>query len=85
MPNSHLAVTREAVELDERPGVEQQLDPLACEELPALVLSGDRLLGAGVSRRVAQLPEPGELRLRSLVPGRHRAEPNAAGPQETPW
>ena len=70
-----LAVAHEAVELDERAGVEQQLDPLAGEELAALVLPRDRLLRPGVLRRVAQLAQPGELRLGRLVPRRHPAEP----------
>ena len=67
-----LAVAHEAVELDERAGVEQELDPLAGEELAALVLPRDRFLGARVLGGVAQLAQPGELRLGRVVAGRHR-------------
>ena len=41
-PELALAVADEAVELDERAAVEEELEPLAREELPALVLPGDR-------------------------------------------
>ena len=75
-PELHLAVTDEAVELDERPRVEQEVDPLAGEELPALVLPRDRLVGPGVLGGLAELAQPGELLLGRLVPRRHREEPN---------
>ena len=51
------AVTGEHVELDERAGVEQQLEPLAREQLAPLVLALDRLRAAGVQRLLAQLVE----------------------------
>ena len=51
------AVTGEHVELDERTGVEQQLEPLAGGELAPLVLALDRLRAAGVQRLLAQLVE----------------------------
>ena len=66
-----LAVAHEPVQLDERAPVEQELDPLTGEELASLVLSRDGLLAARVLRGVAQLAEPGELRLGRVVPGRH--------------
>ena len=77
-PELDLAVPDEAVELDERARVEQQVDALAREQLPALVLPRDGLLGSRVLRLVAQLAEPGELRLGGLVAGRHAGEPNAS-------
>ena len=70
-PELALAMAHEAVELDERAAVEQQLDPLAREELAPLVLSRDGLLGARVLGGVAQLTEPRELRLGRVVAGRH--------------
>ena len=51
------AVAGEHVELDERAGVEQQLDALAGGELAPLVLAPDRRLGAGVQRLFLQLAE----------------------------
>ena len=75
-PELALAMAHEPVELDERARVDEQLDSLAGEELAALVLPRDRLLGPGVRRLLAQLSEPGELLLRRLVPRRHRAERN---------
>ena len=50
-----------AVELDERARVEQLLDPLAREQLPALPLPRDRLLVARVRGLLGELLEPGEL------------------------
>ena len=50
-----------AVELDERPRVEQLLDSLARQELPPLPLPGDGLLVAGVRRLLGELLQPGEL------------------------
>ena len=49
-------MTGEHVELHERTGVEQQLEPLAREQLALLVLTLDRL-AAGVQRLLAQLVE----------------------------
>jgi hypothetical protein len=69
-------VPDEPVELDERARVEQELEPLAGEELAALVLPCDRLLRARVLRGVTELAQPGELRLGRLVPGRQPDEPN---------
>ena len=77
-------MTDEAIELDERARVEQQLDPLAREELPALVLARGRLLRARVRRVLAQLAEPGELLLGRLVPRRHREEPKGRT-RQTGW
>src|SRR5262249_33096611 len=51
----------EGVELLERAGIEQLLDPLPCGELALLVLLGDGLLGAGVDRLLPELAEGGEL------------------------
>ena len=53
------AVAGEHVELDERAGIEQQVDALARGELAALVLALDRRRAPGVQRLLAQL---GELR-----------------------
>ena len=55
------AVADEGVELLEGAGVEQFLDPLAGGHLALRVLLLDRLLGGGVDRRLAQLPQVGEL------------------------
>ena len=77
-PELDLAVADEAVELDERARVEQEVDPLAGEQLAAVVLPRDRLLRPRVRRGLAQLTQPGELLLGRLVPGRHRAEPNGS-------
>ena len=51
------AVAGEHVELDERVGIEQELDPLTRGELAALVLALDRRRAAGVQRLLAQLGE----------------------------
>ena len=51
------AVAGEHVELDERAGVEQQVDALAGGELAPLVLAPDRRLGPGVQRLFLQLAE----------------------------
>jgi hypothetical protein len=59
-------VADEGVELLERAGVEQLLDPLAGGELALCVLLLDRLLGGGVDRRLAELSEVGELLLVGL-------------------
>src|SRR5205085_10683178 len=56
-------VAHERVELLERSGVEQLLDPLPRRVLTPLVLLLDRLLGPGVDRLVANLLELGELLL----------------------
>ena len=45
----------EAVELDERAGVEELLEPLAREELATLALASDVPLARGVRRFLAQL------------------------------
>ena len=89
-PELALPMPDEPVELDERAGVEKQLESLAGEELSALVLARNRRLGAGVRRLVAQLAEPGELRLGGLVAGRHRhvsligSRRGPAAPEELP-
>ena len=62
----------EAVELDERAGVEELLEPLAREELAALALASDVPLARGVRRFLAQLLEPAELRLGRVVDLRHQ-------------
>ena len=60
------AVADEGVELLERAGVEQLLDPLAGGELALRVLLLDRLLGGRVDRLLAQLAQLGELLLVGL-------------------
>ena len=60
------AVADEGVELLERARVEQLLDPLAGGQLALRVLLLDRLLGGGVDRLLAQLPQVGELLLVGL-------------------
>ena len=77
-PELDLAMADEAVELDERAGVEELLEPLAREQLAALALALDVPLARRVRRLLAQLLEPAELRLGRVVDLRHRAEPNAA-------
>jgi len=62
------------VELDERAGIEQLLDPLAGQQLALLALSFDRLLAARVPRLVAQLLQLLELALRRFVGGGHGDE-----------
>ena len=62
----------EGVELDERPGVDERLDPLARQPLPALVLPRDGACIARVARLVAEPPEARELacgRVRIRRPG----------------
>ena len=66
------AVAGEHVELDERAGVEQQVDALAGGELAPLVLAPDRRLGTGVQRLFLQLAELLEA-LRDRVRARARA------------
>ena len=51
-------MAHEPVELDERAWVEQQLDSLAGEQLAALVLPRDGMLGSRVRGRIAQLAQP---------------------------
>ena len=75
-PELHLAVADEPVELDERAGVEQPLDPLARQQLAARALLRDgrrshRQRGLG-----AQLLEPAKLRLGRVV--RHPELPSTA-------
>ena len=48
-PEVRVAVAHEAVELDERAGIEELLEPLVGEQLPLRPLALDRLLGAGWS------------------------------------
>ena len=60
------AVADEGVELLERAGVEQLLDPLAGGQLALRVLLLDRLLGGRVDRLLAQLAQVGELLLVGL-------------------
>ena len=55
-----------AVELDEAARVEELLQPLAGEQLPALALALDRALVAGVERLLAQPLERRQLRLGGL-------------------
>ena len=66
-----LAMPDEAVELDERAGVEELLEPLTREELAALALASNVALARGVRRFLAQLLEPAELRLGRVVDLRH--------------
>ncbi len=70
-PELGLAMADEAVELDERSRVEEPLDALAREQLAARALARDRLLAGGGGRLLAELGEPGELRLGRVVPRRH--------------
>ena len=67
-----LAMPDEAVELDERARVEELLEPLAREELPALALARDVRLARRMERLLAQLLEPAELRLGRVVDLGHR-------------
>jgi len=60
-------VAHVAVELDERPRIEQFLHPFAREHLALLALPFDRLLAARVQRRVPQLLELFELPLGRFV------------------
>jgi hypothetical protein len=77
-------VARVAVELDERTGIEQPLEPLAREQLAGLTLALDSLRARGVQRFLAELLEPLELRLGrllrsgTLVGCRHRPEPTSS-------
>ena len=71
-PELDLAMPREAVELDERPRVEELLDPLARQELPALPLALDVPLARRVERVLAQLLQPAELGLGRVVDLGHR-------------
>ncbi len=57
MPKSRAAVGDQRVDLDERAGVEQQLDPFAGGELPRLVLFPDPILAAADLRRRQALLE----------------------------
>ena len=74
-PEVRVAVADVAVELDEAARVEEQLEPLAGEELAPLALPLDRALVAGVGGLVPQRGEPRELvrgRVRGhVVRGRH--------------
>ena len=74
-PELGLAMPDEAVELDEGAGIEQLLESLPGEQLPALALASDVLLAAGVQRLLAQLLEPTELGLGRVVGLRHRRQP----------
>ena len=76
-PEFDLAVLDEPVELDERARVEQQLDPLAGEELAVLTLPRDRPLRRRVRRGLAQLAETRELRLGCLLHESSLTEPSA--------
>ena len=71
-PELDLAMSDVAVELDERAGVEELLEPLAGEELAALALTLDVLLARRLQRLRAQLLEPPELGLRRVVDLGHR-------------
>ena len=86
-PELDLAVAHEAVELDERARVEQLLDPLAREQLAALVLLRGRLL-ARRRARASALSSSSQRSFASVVscvPGalvdRHRGEPIALAGQ----
>ena len=68
-----LTMPHVAVELDEGAGVEQPLEPLACEQLALRALPLDRLLRPLVERVLAQLIETLELGLRRVLLGRHAA------------
>ena len=74
-------VAGQHVELDERAGVEQQLDALAGGELAPLVLAPDRRLAPGVQRLFLQLRELLEAlldRVRHRSPGSAAASPCGA-------
>ena len=58
-------MTHEPVELDEGAGIEQELDPLAGEQLAPLVLPRDCLLGDRVLGGFAQLAQPARASPRS--------------------
>ena len=66
----------EAVELNERAGVEQLLETFAGEQLSALTLARDVLLAARVQRLLAELLELAKLRLGRVVRLRHRPSLN---------
>ena len=67
-PEVRLAMAHEPVELDERPGVAEQLDAFPGEQPARVAARRDRLLGAGVERLRTMLLEPLELGLRRPVP-----------------
>ena len=78
-PELHLAVAHEAVELDERARVEQPLDPLAREQLAALVLLRGRLL----ARRRAP-PRRSAPRASAASPRSCRASSRSSRPPPSP-
>ena len=67
-----LTVPYVAVELDERTGIEELLDPLPREQLAALALPGDLWLARRARRLLPELREPAELRFRRVVRLGHR-------------
>src|SRR5205823_1267378 len=70
-PEVRFPVAHVAVELDERAGIEQPLEPFAGEELPLLALPVDRLLARLVLGLVAEGLELLELGLGRILRGRH--------------
>src|SRR5437588_10108886 len=88
-PEVRLAVADVAVELDERAGVAEALDPLAREQLALLTLALDRLGASRMAGLVAERLQPLELALRRvgafglllLVGRRHARSVPRAGPQ----
>ena len=72
-PELDLAMPDITVELDERTGIEEALEPLAREQLALRALPLDRLLGPLVERAFAHLLETLELRPCRVLPGRHSA------------
>ena len=67
-----LAVADEAVELDERAGVEELVEALPGEQLAALALPHDRFPVLRGRRLGLELLEPAELRLGRVVRLGHR-------------
>ena len=83
-----LTVAHKTVELDKRALVEQPLDPLPRQQLPARTLLRNRRLAACMRDLLTQLAEPAKLVLRRLVRtlqfiGGHRNEPTATSSGET--
>ena len=59
----------EAVELDERPGIDEEVDPLAGRELPPFVLLLDSLLASAEKRATVQLVEAEQVGRRGATGG----------------
>jgi hypothetical protein len=73
-PELRLAMAHIAIELDERPRIEQLLRSFARQQLPLRALPLDRSLAARVSRLVAQFAQALELRARGVGLGGHARE-----------